>query len=63
MSKKNKKDKNIKEEEEDDNYGFGMKKQLPENFANELFHYEMEIESDNVDIEVVNKLLALYAVI
>ena len=40
-----------------------QQKQLPKNFAEDLLNLEMEIESQNVDIEIVTRLLQLYAVI
>lgn len=36
-------------------------KKLPHNFAHDLFNLEMDIESPEVDMQLVNKLLQLYA--
>jgi hypothetical protein len=35
---------------------------LPENLAEDLLYLEMEVESDHVSIEIINKILELYRV-
>lgn len=44
-------------------YNFGEKKKLPENFLEDLYNLEMEIEMEHVSMDLVLKLLQLYAVL
>ena len=37
-------------------------KKLPKNFANQVLDYELQIDSGQVDIETVDKLMQLYSV-
>jgi len=39
------------------------KKRLPKDFADQILNLEMELEyTDNVDVNILNKLVELYAV-
>ena len=38
-------------------------KKLPDNFAEELLNLELDVEQDNFNINSINKLISLYAVI
>jgi hypothetical protein len=37
-------------------------KKLPKNFANKVLDYELQIDSGNFDISVIDKLMQLYSV-
>lgn len=65
MPKRPKNKKTIEKENDPEdifNNDYDCKTKLPHNFADELLYWELELEKDTIDINVLNKLLQLYTV-